>query len=138
MGNVGNKTAAMIPSTVWNLQEHFNNLKKLADVSSTRTLQEMTGQVSLCDNNDQKIYLPSCMSKTGCCHMYCLNQGYNVKGNNDGNVVHTWISSPEEEPQVKTVASWNGLHDYWDKHHTGKVVIQPSRDICSLCHIFSN
>ncbi len=80
----------------------------MADVSATRTVQEMTGQVTLCDNDDQKVYLPSWMSKRGCYQTYCSDQGYDVKSDNRGKVVHSWIGPPEEEPQVKTVTLWIG------------------------------
>ncbi len=77
----------------------------------------MTRQVRLCDNNDQKVYLPSWMSKRDCYQMYYLDQGYHLKDNNCGNIVHTWIGPPEENPQLKTVSSWKGISDYWEKHH---------------------
>lgn len=65
-GNAGNTNAAIEPSVVCNLQEHFNELKNMAVVSAMRTAREMTGQVTLHENNNDKVYLPSWLSKRGC------------------------------------------------------------------------
>lgn len=63
-------------------------------------------------------------------------QGYDVESNNLCNVVHTWIGPPEEESKVKTVASWKGICDYWDKHR--REMWQLSPEASKEFDVFSN
>ncbi len=70
-GNVGSNNATIKLSFVYSSQEHFEELKKMADVSVTRTVREMSGKVMLQDNNDDMVYLPSWMSKRECYEQYC-------------------------------------------------------------------
>ncbi len=76
--NVSNTNVRMKPSIIQNLQEHFNSLKNMAEVSATRTVQQITGQVNLHDDDDKKVYLSSWMSKRGCYLSYSMDQGYAV------------------------------------------------------------
>ncbi len=106
-GSVGNKNAAMKILVIWNLQEHFNVLKNVPMVLGTEIAWEMIGQVTSCDNNTKRVYLPSWMNKRGCCKSYCSNQWYDVEDHNCNNVIDTWIGLPENEPKLKSVATWN-------------------------------
>ncbi len=76
------------------------------------------------------------MSKRGCCEQYYQQQGYNTKGDNHGNIWHTWIGPPKDEPQEKTIVSWKGFCNLWAKHHKEMELSGISQDICSLCHVF--
>lgn len=68
-GNIENQNAAVEPLVIEKLEFHFNKLKDMADINATRTVTEMTGQVTLRHNCDNKVCLPSWISKQCCYQM---------------------------------------------------------------------
>ena len=61
------------------LNEHFGELETFGEVQATRFVQEETGEVTLRDQEDNLIYLPTNMPKRYCYNRYCKDRGYRVK-----------------------------------------------------------
>mgnify|MGYP000110656394 CR=1 FL=1 len=65
------KNASIEPELVCNLQESFDRLRELADVTATCTFKDLTRKVTLCDNDYNKVYIPSWITKRGAHQQYC-------------------------------------------------------------------
>ncbi len=102
-------------------------------------MQEITGQVTLCDDNDSEVYLPSWITTRRAYQQYCHELGYEAKVKNTGNVEVIWVGDPEKEPLKKNViVSWGEFVKYRKDNHNFLVVSDPNRDICNQCHVFAN
>ncbi len=137
-GNVRNENVALKLSMIQKLKFHYDKLKEMADINGTKTVMEMRGQVAVNNNCNDKVYLPSWMSKQGCYWMYCQENGYDPNGNYSGNVILKQIGPDDEAPKERTVVLWMVFHEYWKKNHSKMVLSNPSKEICSLCHVFAN
>ena len=110
---IKNSNAASKPLVSHNLREHFKTVTELADVTATRTLREITGRVTLRDNNDNKVYLPSWITKRNAYQQNCHELGYEAKVTNTGNIEVIWVGDPEKELLKKNlIASWRAYVKY--------------------------
>jgi len=90
-------------------------------------VQEIIGRVTLRDNNDSKVYLPSWITKRSVYQQYCRELGFEAKVTNTGNVEVIWVGDPEKEPVKKNViVSWGAFVKYWKDNHIF-LVIQSKR-----------
>ena len=116
------------------MSHYFNQVKALAEPSATRLVRDVTGQLTMGDNNEDILYLLSHMSKRGVYRQYCEHRGKRVVTSNDG---QTTLEDMEGRDQKDTI-SWSTFFNYWNGHFSHLRVSQPHEDICKECYVFAN
>ena len=121
---------------------HFDLLNQYIEPIATRTVRELTGEVTQRDADDRAEYLPTSMSKRRCYEIFCLTMGVRIRVNSKGTV---WskrhLASVEEAGSnlaVPKIPSWRSYLEYWKKHYSYIRVSRPSEDVCNYCYAFRN
>ena len=92
------------------LMEFLNRIETLAEPSATRLVREVTGTLTIRDNNKDTVHLPSSMSKRGVYCQYCDERGKKVVTKHDGSTFH---ESLPNHPNVKECITWSMFHLFW-------------------------
>ena len=117
------------------LMEFLNRIETLAEPSATRLVREVTGTLTIRDNNEDTVYLPSSMSKRGVYRQYCDERGKKVVTKHDGS---TFLETLPNHPNEKECITWAMFHLFWKEHFYYMKVSKCSEDICRECYIFFN
>ncbi len=134
-----NNNNAKIPEdnpVIRNLTEHFKKVKSMAEVTATRVVREMSGEVTLRDLSDTKKCLPPWLIMHDSYREYALKCGYEVTFNNRSHASSKWVGKGPEPK--RGIISYTCFCQYWNENHSNLVVSLPTKDICSLCHALSN
>ncbi len=107
-----------------NLVEHFKKNEDKAEVVATRNVQELTGEVTLCNSSDLKKYLPLWVSKRDSYRNYSSACGYKVSYNNQGEPSLFWVGEVYK-PSDKGLVSYKLFLNYWKQNH-GNIVVNMS------------
>ncbi len=109
----------------------------MCEVIATRTVQEMTGVISLRNSSDNKKYLQPWISKHDSYKDHELKCGYKVTYNKHGAASSVWVGDGDE-PIGKALVSYSQFINYWKQNHGNIVVKMSIKDICSLYHALEN
>ncbi len=79
-GNTSNNNAKILHNNpvFWNLTDYFAKIETMAEVITTRDVQEMSGEVTLRDLSETKKYLPPWLTKHESYKEYAMKCGYKV------------------------------------------------------------
>jgi hypothetical protein len=109
-------------------------------MATTRLGREITGEVTMRDDDDKYEYLSSSVTMRKCYEKYCYTIGKKIKVNNQGTVVSKTVVEdlPDEEDRKEGIPSWTAYRMFWKKHYDHLKVSKPSEDICGFCYKFHN
>ncbi len=72
------------PPVIQKFKFHFDKLKEMIEVNTTKTVREVMDQVIFCDISDDKVYLLFWMLKQGFYLIYCQENEYETRGDTSG------------------------------------------------------
>ncbi len=96
----------MAVRVIRNLTEHFKKVKNMAEVTATRVVREMSGEVTLRDLSDTKKCLPPWLIMHDSYREYALKCGYEVTFNNRSHASSKWVG---KGPEPKRGINWSHM-----------------------------
>jgi hypothetical protein len=136
-GKLGNKNAKKMARIDSDLKDFFEELIDEAEVPATRLVRELTG-MGLRAGEEEKIELPTHMTKRGLYKQFCWQRGWNLVSDAKGNYTKTprpYDTEFLDGSERQEVNAWSTFENYWKIKYPNLKIRASSEDICSECHI---
>jgi hypothetical protein len=133
-GNKGAKKKARVDS---DLRDFFEKLQDEAEVPATRLVRELTG-IGLRAGEEEKIELPTHMTKRGLYRKFCWERGWKLVSDSKGKYTRTHRPYDTEFPEGserEEIGAWSSFEKYWKEKYPNIKIRASSENICSECHI---